>query len=315
MSEDNEEVDVSCCCAACGIAEIDDIKLVPCDGCDLVRYCSDACREDHKADHEEACKKRAAELRDELLFKQPESTHMGDCPICSLPLPFDQQKSILKGCCSKFICSGCAVATAIREMEMRLERYCPFCREPAPENERRARKLLMKRVKANDPVAISQEGAFRHDKGDYRKSFDYSTKAAELGDVESHFRLAILYHHGKGAEKDEGKETHHLTEAAIGGHPEARHHLGNNEWQSGNFERAVKHWTISAALGFDESIKNLLEAFKEQKEVYVSKEDLDAALRAHKAAVDATKSPQRKKAEEYRRFRQEFYQNNGLIDD
>ena len=32
---------------------------------------------------------------------------------------------------------------------------------------------------------------------------------------------------------------------------------------------------------------------------YVEKEDLDTTLRAHKAAVDATKSPQREEAELY----------------
>ena len=91
-------------CAACDISETDDIKLVPCDGCDLVRYCSDDCREDHKSDHEDDCNKRAAELRDELLFKQPESSHLGDCPICSLPLSLVLQKSMVNTCCSKVIC-------------------------------------------------------------------------------------------------------------------------------------------------------------------------------------------------------------------
>ena len=90
----SEEV-VDTCCASCGIAEIDDIKLVPCDECDLVQYCSDECREDHNPEHEDECKKRAAELRDELLFKQPESTHEGDCPICCLPLPLDETKSYI----------------------------------------------------------------------------------------------------------------------------------------------------------------------------------------------------------------------------
>ena len=68
-------------CASCGVAEVDDIKSKECSACDLVRYCSDACRDDHKSEHEESCKIRAAKLRDELLFKQPESTHQGDCPI------------------------------------------------------------------------------------------------------------------------------------------------------------------------------------------------------------------------------------------
>ena len=83
MSQDNikvTEADVSCC-ACCGIAEIDDIKLMKdCDDCDLVKYCSGECKGNHKSEHEEECKKRAAELRDELLFKQPEGNHWGDCP-------------------------------------------------------------------------------------------------------------------------------------------------------------------------------------------------------------------------------------------
>ncbi len=83
MSDDNDN-DTMMCCASCGIAEIDDIKLKQCDSCDLVRYCSLDCQREHKAQHEDVCKKRAAELRDKLLFKQPESTHLGDCPICCL---------------------------------------------------------------------------------------------------------------------------------------------------------------------------------------------------------------------------------------
>eukprot|EP00984_Skeletonema_dohrnii_P028597 scaffold18652_cov83-Skeletonema_dohrnii-CCMP3373.AAC.1 len=70
------------CCACCGIAEGDDIKLKTCTACKSARYCSVKCQKDHRPKHKGACKKRAAELRDELLFKQPESSHFGDCPIC-----------------------------------------------------------------------------------------------------------------------------------------------------------------------------------------------------------------------------------------
>ena len=55
-------------CASCGIAEVDDIKLKECTDCGLVRYCSGECQKEHESQHVEACKKRAAELRDELLF-------------------------------------------------------------------------------------------------------------------------------------------------------------------------------------------------------------------------------------------------------
>ena len=58
----------------------------------------------------------------------------------------------------------------------------------------------------------------------------------------------------------------------------------------------MKHFTIAANLGHDESIKALMDNFKDG---FVSKDDLAAALRAHQAAADATKSPQREAAEEY----------------
>ena len=118
MSEENSAVDVHSCCASCGIAEIDDIKLLPCDGCDLVRYCSDECQRNHKLEHKEACKKRAAELRDELLFKVPESSYRGDCPICMIPLSLDLSTSSVYRCCSKLVFKGCDHANEIREKEM-----------------------------------------------------------------------------------------------------------------------------------------------------------------------------------------------------
>ena len=295
----NDATDNISCCACCGIAEIDDIKLKECGDCDLVRYCSDECQRDHELEHEEACKKRAAELRDELLFKQPESTHLGDCPICSLPLPLDRSKSCIYSCCSKVICKGCVYANDMREMETRLAKSCPFCRAANP-TLREIEKRRMKRVEANDPEAVYQEGLKWYDRGEYAKAFEYWTKAVGLGGVEAHYRLSCLYHHGEGVEEDRGKSMYHLEKAAIGGHPRSRHNLGVYELYNDNYERAAKHYIIAANQGQDESIKCVIEMFKMG---FVSKEELAAALRAHKAAVDATKSPQRAAAETYFRFK------------
>jgi hypothetical protein len=293
MSDENNN-DTMKCCATCGIAEVDDVKLKDCDGCDLVKYCSDECQENHKSEHEEACKKRAAELRDELLFKQPDGSHLGDCPICSLPMPLDGEKSESMVCCSKMICFGCNIANMRREREGRLQHTCPFCRKSRDRTMKEVRKLQMKRVKANDPTAIFQLGLEQYNKGYYSRAFEYFTKAAELGNARAHYQLSNMYYDGQGVEKDEGKEIHHLEEAAIGGYPDARYNLGVHENDNGNVERAVKHWIIAAAQGEDDSIKALLDAFKEG---HVSKEELAAALRAHKAAVDVTKSPQRDAAD------------------
>eukprot|EP00984_Skeletonema_dohrnii_P028892 scaffold19089_cov156-Skeletonema_dohrnii-CCMP3373.AAC.5 len=133
VADETEAADM--CCASCGIAEVDNIKLMECDDCDLVRYCSDKCQQDHLPRHEENCKERAAELRDEILFRQPESSYLGDCPICCLPLSLDVQRAMLHTCCSKWICDGCAYANQLREREARLQNTCPFCRNILPAQE------------------------------------------------------------------------------------------------------------------------------------------------------------------------------------
>ena len=291
-------MDAKSCCACCGIAEIDEIKLVPCDGCDLVRYCGDECKREHKSEHEEDCKKRAAELRDELLFKQPEGSHLGDCPICMIPLPIEMGSGLMT-CCSKFICNGCYHAGWMQEIERRLEHSCPFCRKPKAYTREEADKQNVERVGANDPAALCDEGLQEYEKGNYSKAFEFYTKAAELGHAAAHYQLARMYFDGGGIEKDQKLMTYHLEEAAIGGHPRARYNLGAHEWNNNrNAERAVKHYIIAAAQGLDESTDTLKKKFREG---YVSKEDLAAALRAHQAAVDETKSPQRDKAEEIER--------------
>ena len=283
---------------SCGITVADGVKLKDCSACHLVKYCSVKCQRDHRPKHKKECKKRAAELHDEILFKQPESTHRGDCPICCLPLPIDVKKSTLMSCCSKTICGGCDYANQKREHEGKIQRKCAFCRKAMPKTDEEIIEQLMKRVEANDPLAMCQMGTKRCDEGDYMKAFEYWTRAAALGDVMAHYQLSCLYHVGHGVEKDEKKELHHMEKAAIGGHPLARHNLGILEWKNGHYVRAAKHFIIAAKLGYDKS----LEAVKDHyKAGYVSKDDFAAALRGHQASVDATKSPQREKADEFRR--------------
>eukprot|EP00985_Skeletonema_marinoi_P010221 scaffold4823_cov71-Skeletonema_marinoi.AAC.5 len=260
------------CCASCGVAEeVDDVKLKKCDACDLVRYCGYKCQQDHWPQHEASCKERATELREEVLFRQPESTHLGDCPICFLPISVE---FFVVSCCSKMICDGCSYANAIRETKER--QACPFCRHPVPTSKEELDKNHNKRLAANDPIALLQMGTSCHQEGDYESSFDYWTKAAELGDATSHLKLAgCFYRGGEGVEKDQKRELYHLEEAAIAGHPDARYMLGNHEGTKGRFDRAAKHWIIAASHGLDASIEMLKKCYVNG---LVSKEDFAAAL-------------------------------------
>ena len=290
-------------CASCGINcktnEDDEIELKKCDGgCDLVKYCSDECQEEHRAEHKEACEKRRVELlRDKLLFKQPESSYLGDCPLCYIPLSLDRTKSTMASCCSKLVCRGCVFAEMSRVFKDRLEPNCPFCRTSYNNQELQEEKLR-KRIEANDPVAMREMGKKGYDEEDFGKAFEYMAKAAELGDAEAHYFLANLYKNGLGVEKDEEMELFHLEEASILGHPGARYNLGCKETTNGRIERAVKHWIIAGNLGDDDSMKALREFYAGGD---ISKEDYAATLRTHQAAVDATKSSQREFAETARK--------------
>mmetsp|Transcript_33746 Transcript_33746/g.50627 ORF Transcript_33746/g.50627 Transcript_33746/m.50627 type:complete len:104 (-) Transcript_33746:12-323(-) len=74
---------------------------------------------------------------------------------------------------------------------------------------------MMKRVEANDPVTLHQEGREQYEKGNYNSAFEYFTRAAELGEMEAHYNLSCMYRDGLGVEKDKGKEIYHLEEAAL----------------------------------------------------------------------------------------------------
>eukprot|EP00984_Skeletonema_dohrnii_P006318 scaffold2260_cov73-Skeletonema_dohrnii-CCMP3373.AAC.2 len=283
------------CCASCGAAESDAITLTTCDACNLVLYCDEACQELHKPEHGAACKRRKLAEREKMLFRQPESNHMGDCPICSLPLPFDGLQYTLFPCCSKTICNGCDYAIEKSERKSGSRHTCPFCRHPVAETVKEAKRDIKKRVKKNDRVAIRQMGLGLRKEGNYDGAFEYLSKAAELDDVEAHYQLSIMYQKGHGVEKDEEKEAYHLEIAAIAGHPKARHNLACIEGNNGRQKRAMKHLLISASLGDDLSLEELKIEYATGRG-YVSKEDFASALRAHQAAVAAMKSPQRDEA-------------------
>ena len=234
-----------------------------------------------------------SEIPDEILFKQPDGNHHGDCPICCLPLPSNPRQFNLMNCCGKHICQGCSIANQKREIEGRLEAKCPFCRSAVCRTQEENIALTMKRIEVNDAGAMCQMGSISYETGDKTAALEYWTKAATLGNIQAHYELSIMYRDGEGVDKDEKKELHHSEQAAIAGHPDARYALGRMEWNIGRVDRAAKHWIIAAKLGHDislENVKNLYKSF------IVTKEEFAATLRGHHATIKATESDQRKEA-------------------
>eukprot|EP00984_Skeletonema_dohrnii_P012622 scaffold5138_cov148-Skeletonema_dohrnii-CCMP3373.AAC.5 len=125
-------------------------------------------------------------MSDNILFRQPESSHLGDCPICILPLSLDTRKSMMQSCCTKLICIGCYYAGIKCEVGEKLgkrKRTCPFCRQPEPKADVEIEGYKTRRMEVNDPVAIREAGKRCYHQGDYESAFEYFSKAAELSDA------------------------------------------------------------------------------------------------------------------------------------
>ena len=237
----------------------------------------------------------AAELKDERLYSQGHERPEGHyCPICTLPisLPMNEHSGFM-ACCMKRICDGCDMAAQKRGM---LD--CPFCRAPCPDSDSGMLEMVQARVKKKDPDAIHLLGQkyFFGSLGlqkDMRKAVELYTEAAELGSFDALFSLGIAYDRGEGVQQDKAKGFQFYKKAAMQGHAESRHNLGNREGRKGNHDRAVKHFLISAKMGDKDSVKMI-------KMLYMggvaTKEQYTQALRGYQDAVEEMKSHDRDEA-------------------
>ena len=245
----------------------------------------------------DAGKQTDAEITDETLFRHTESSYLGDCPICFLPHSLDEAKSVLMTCCFKQLCLGCTHANLNRLAKANIPDQCPFCRQAAETSMAQGdKKMKEKALKMKDPNGIYELGKQQYHSGNYKAAITYFCDAAKLNNAGAHYFMGLYYEMGNGVEKDLKKAIHHWNLAAIGGHSIARYNVGCFEYACSQYERAVKHWMISAKLGHDKSLDKLKDFYREG---HVRKDDFAAALRGHQAAVIATKSPQREEAAKF----------------
>ena len=303
---------ITACCAECGKGGGVSLKI--CKPCMRAKYCNAACQLNHWPTHKKECKLRAAELRDEALFKDPPPKE--DCPICFLPMPqklfscvtlppatissvpiydfaianqelANKQIEEYYPCCGKIFCRGCSYSSR------KYGNYkCPFCNADCgntTEEEEVAE--MMKRVAANDAASICMLAyQYHHGLGGFQqdrtKAMELFTRAADLGCSKAHNELGVIYE-GAGNLK---KAKFHIEAAAMAGHEGARCNLGNMESNSGNMEQAVKHWTIAASAGDYDAMNNLLTVLKKG---YVSRESINSTLTAYNSSCAEMRSEAR----------------------
>jgi hypothetical protein len=76
----------------------------------------------------------------------------------------------------------------------------------------------------------------------------------------------------------------------MAGHELARCNLGFNENESGDMERAVKHWMIAASAGEYMSMHNVRKAFEQG---FVSRDAIDSILTAYNSCCAEMRSDAR----------------------
>ena len=282
-------------CAHCGKHGSETVKLKNCTACRLVKYCSVDCQRAHRKQHKGACKQRAAELKDEQLYSQGHDRPEGNfCPICTLPIQFPMEEhSTFNVCCMKRVCKGCDFAAKKRGM-----RDCPFCRTPCPDNVVDLLAMVRARVEKKDPEAIYFLGK-KYCYGslglqeDMTRAVELWTEAAELGSIEALYNLGPPYYHGIGVQEDKAKGLRFFEKAAMLGHVESRHNLGASEAKKGDYDRAVRHFLISAKMGRKESVDKIKSMFMEG---VATKEQYAEALKGYQDAAEEMRSHDRDEA-------------------
>ena len=315
VSTTPETIDAAATCANCGTRESDGTKLKTCNACKMERYCCRDCQVSHWPRHKEACKKRAAELFDKELFKDPPERE--ECPICMLPFSNDKNSSVFYLCCGTYICSGCIHAqfkedaNSGKEFEECLA--CPFCRTPATAEKKEHIRRLNKNVERNHAPSIHQlavnylpgvEGFIVEGWGkDIAKAIELFEQSGRLGYADSYNYLGLIYWDGRdGVERDIKKARYYLEHGAIGGSIKARHNLacfdlkeslGDSDCDDGDLKRAFKHYLICAKAGMKESLETLKVGCKEG---WITKDEYVVALRAYQKQQEDKRSETRDKA-------------------
>jgi len=303
MSAEDNDNDTVSICANCG-REGNDVNNV-CNKCKMVKYCNAACKKKHRHKHKQDCEehirlaaKRAAELHDEKLFKEPPIINE-DCPICFVRLPSLDSGWKYMPCCGKVICNGCAYAPIYDNQGNEVDsEKCPFCRTPWPESNEEGVKRGEKRIEVGDAQAMLSLGRCYHEgtngfRQDYNKAFELWHRAAELGLTRAYCSVGYSYEHGEGVERNKKKANYYFELGAMEGDVNARYNLGNIEEKAGNMNRALKHFMIAVRAGDNKSLDTIKELYSDG---YATKEDYMKALQSYQVYLGEIKSAQRDKA-------------------
>ncbi|EJK73582.1 hypothetical protein THAOC_04782 [Thalassiosira oceanica] len=104
---------------------------------------------------------------------------------------------------------------------------------------------------------------------------------------------SVAYCGEDGVQEDKAKAIQFWEKAAMQGHVESRYNLGITEGMKENYDRAVRHFLISAKMGHERSVEKIKRLFVGGK---ATKEQYTEALKGYQDAVEGMKSHDRDEA-------------------
>jgi len=223
-----------------------------------------------------------------------------ECPICLLPLPIKHDEIAFNACCGKNICLGCIYKNITREKDNADHPskigLCAICRQPII-NGNNYIKRLKKLMKKKHPEAF-MEMAAEYKSGERTlqsntKALEMYICAAELGHADAFINIGCFHLEGVVVEQDISKAVEYYEVAAKKGSVNAHKRLVYFHGRNGDIQTSIKHCRVAASAGDQESMDNLMRAYKDKS---ISKEELTQTLRAHQTSSNEIKSKDRDEA-------------------
>jgi len=215
-------------------------------------------------------------LMDMQMFHSPPKE---TCPVCSLLMPHGPGQWCgvtieYQPCCGKRICTSCVIESQAKKPR------CPICKLPMPRSYEEHIERYKTRMKVNDAKAFYELGCayqFGHWglPRNITKALDLWHQAAQFGSCEAHESLAMFH---VLASKSIEMANYHWKIAALSGHELAHSNLGTSEYNEGNMDQAMKHFTVAAKVGGKDALDAVRELFMKG---YMAKDDYINILRAY----------------------------------
>jgi len=139
-------------------------------------------------------------------------TEKEECPMCLIPLPYNEGEIMFHYCCGKRICNGCSYKSMETDKNNGVpteEFKCAYCRRLISKSN--PTKELKRLIKKNNTQAFIQMGVrYAAGNGVFQsntKALEMFINSAELGNAPSYFKIGQAYKEGIGVEQDESKSS------------------------------------------------------------------------------------------------------------